>query len=199
VQVVLFNMQTIIQDGDFSNIPSHPGVYSWYYPLRIYADDEYLDFHKRVTFFLEYSLLDQGKGLEFNNKTNWRQWEINLKTKISPKTTINKKWDQIKNNDTLVDTILKSSIMFQPLYVGCAKEGLATRIQSHLNGRTGFAKRFLEACDEYKKANPSTSYPFGAFEIEKLHLTYTILSNKKDVEPFEDIIQSFTNPNFSKI
>lgn len=191
--------RTFISNGDYSNIPSLPGVYSWFYPLRIYLDDEYEDFHNRVSFFFEYSLLDQGNGLEFTNKNTWRQWEINLKTKIIEKQSLKSKWSIIKENHHLRQVIEDCSFMFQPLYVGCAKEGLSKRIQSHLAGRTDFANRFNQTKNTFKERYPESITPYGAFEINNLYLSYIVLNNKSEVTIIEDVIQSFSNPNFSKI
>jgi hypothetical protein len=187
-----------VLNSDFRNIPSVPGVYNWYYPLRIYEEDTYEAFHSRVTFFLEYSLMNQGNGLKFSTKNTWRQWELNLKTSIVQNSSIKKRWNEIKLNRHLQKIILDSSVMFQPLYVGCAKEGLSKRIQSHIEYRSEFATRFREACDLYKSQNVGLNFPFGAFEIEHLQLSYTVFNSKSDVIIFEDIVQSFSNPNLSK-
>jgi hypothetical protein len=187
-----------ILNSDFKNIPSVPGVYNWYYPLRIYEEDTYEEFHSRVTFFLEYSLMNEGSSLRFSAKNTWREWELNLKTSIIENLSLKKRWSDIKSNSHLCKVISDSSIMFQPLYVGCAKEGLSKRIASHLEHRSDFATRFIKACDTYKSLNPNSNFPYSAFEIEHLHLTYTVFENKSDVNIFEDVVQSFSNPIFSK-
>jgi hypothetical protein len=185
-----------ITNGDFSLLPNMPGVYNWYYPFKIFNSDTYEDFHQRVSFFLEYSMLDQGEGLFFRKESKWREWHLTLKTKILAEKSLNNKWDIIKSESYLVQKIEESSMMFQPLYVGCAQD-LSKRIQEHLSLKTGFSKRFKVLCEEFKVNNPTSILPYGAFEIEHLHLTYTVLDDKKHITMFEDVIQSFSNPILS--
>jgi hypothetical protein len=185
-----------IQNRNFDDIPNKPGVYNWYYPFIIFDNDSYNDFHNRVSFFLEHSMIDQGVGLQFKNSTNWRLWEINLVTKIKPKKELEFKWETLKSNINLRNTIANSSVMFQPLYVGCA-ENLAKRITAHRTGKTGFSKRFKTLCDLFEKQYSLQKCPVGAFDVDSLHLTYTVLNSVEEVPIFEDVVQSFSDPILS--
>jgi hypothetical protein len=185
-----------IQNSNFNQIPNKPGVYNWYYPFIIFDNDSYEDFHTRVSFFLEHSMIDQGTGIQFQKTTNWRLWEINLITKITPKKELKFKWEILKSNTKLREAIASSSIMFQPLYVGCA-ENLAKRITTHRSGKSGFSKRFKDLCDLFEKKYSPQKCPIGAFDIDSLHLTYTVLNSVAEVPIFEDVVQSFCNPILS--
>lgn len=192
------NVRVYISNGDFNDVPSTPGVYNWYYPLRIFENETFEEFYSRITFFLEYSLLDQGSGLRFHNKNNWREWELSLKTSIIFSSTLKNNWETVKSNRHLRKIIEESSFMFQPLYVGCAKEGLSKRINTHLQGRSDFAKHFSNACKRYMEKKSLKSLPLGSCEIEHLYLSYFSLPNKQHVGVFEKLIQSFSNPIFSQ-
>jgi hypothetical protein len=187
-----------IQDSDFSKVPFLPGVYSWYYPLIIFENDTFDSFYSRISFFLDYSQFGQEDGFSIISSTSkWREWELTIKSKINPAKTLKNNWLEIKENQNLRNAIEKSSVMFQPLYVGCAKD-LSKRIKDHIDGKTGFSDRFIVLCKEYKKKYPNQNYPFGAFELERLHLSFDVLQTKKEATLFEKFVQTITDPNLSK-
>jgi hypothetical protein len=134
----------------FDKIPDVPGVYAWFYPLRVLTEDPY-KFIQEVNLILNYDSSVNGKPskkalVEFQWETIDIDLGINSKKpnlgdclKIWQKAVESKvKFDQLRR------TIMKASIFMPPLYVGKTVH-LRKRCLEHIKGKDGandFNKRY---------------------------------------------------------
>ena len=154
-EVLFFTEET------FQNVPKYPGVYAWFYPLRIVTKD-LNEFIKEVEIMLDYDWKTKGiPERETNIEFSWER--INQKTEVQRKKInldkFKSMWNQIENDEHKFDEfrkiIMRSSILLSPLYVGKA-ENLYIRCQQHINGNStenSFHNRF----EDYAKKNNATA------------------------------------------
>jgi len=187
----------------FKNISPSPGVYAWFYPLRIVTKnlDEFIN---QVDVVLNYDC--ETKGIPKKNNFINFSWDslhqqIEIKTKIIDLTAFKKVWDDIikKENefDELRKVIMRSSIFLPPLYVG-KTNNLYKRCQEHINGNlkdNNFHNRF----EKY-----ATDNNFAAKKVSDL-LFVTIKTSKNNQQKInteslvEAILKYLSKPKYSKI
>lgn len=144
----------IFWKGRFDEVPPFPGVYAWFYPLRItsYVLDEFLDEVRKVHLF------DPRTGsfprVQAEGRLGWSllKWSASLNNpQASLSSDMRHTWDQLVGDsdsfERLRRTILKASLLMPPLYVGKAIN-LRNRSSEHLASNSDFAKRYEKrACD----------------------------------------------------
>jgi len=123
----------------FYSVPSSPGVYAWFYPLRVISTDPY-EFLSQVSSILNYdaTINDKPKRSTFLDFT-WHTIDLNIELNFQ-RPNLNKFisiWNEAINDtisfDKLRRIIMKASIFMPPLYVGKTKD-LNIRCIQHVNG-----------------------------------------------------------------
>jgi hypothetical protein len=133
-------------EANFDQIPSAPGVYAWFYPLRILS---------RSPGALQQLVGEAQALLNFDSSMNgvprleaeipvaWWKWVIaagRSPKEIELSEFLSRAWTEVYTSDELFGdfqkTLLKSSIFMPPLYVGKA-DNLNTRCGQHLRGADG--------------------------------------------------------------
>ena len=132
----------------FENVPPAPGAYAWFYPLRVTTHDlqAFLD---EVRLVHLYDARTKGKPqYEAAGRLGWSEVNVSvlLENPSSPAGKVaTKTWAALVSDaerfDSLRRTLLRSSLLMPPLYVGKTND-LRNRCGQHLDGRTGFADRF---------------------------------------------------------
>lgn len=142
----------IFWKGRWENVPSGPGVYGWFYPLRISTHD--LDaFLEDISKVLSFDALCNGPAAhQLRAKLSWELIEVGLCLKPDhpklPQDVVSK-WSQVVNDppafESLRRVIMRGSLLMPPLYVGKA-QSLSVRCQQHLagTGNNDFHRRFEE-------------------------------------------------------
>lgn len=186
---------------NFENIPSLPGVYAWFYPLRI-TSDKLSDFLKQVSFILNYDAVNAGLPSRTNEVIyNWEKLIIkietaNLDADYSRYENTWKKLCTTENFDTFRKIILKSSIFLPPLYVG-KTTNLNIRSFQHINGTAGnsFHSRF----ETHAEKNDYVS----AKSVKDLLLvtltTEEIICDEDTEGLIEFLLKIFSKPKYSII
>lgn len=143
-------------EANFDDVPSTPGVYAWFYPLRLLSKSpEALgDLVYQVQGILNYD--SDCKGEPSRQQLfpfSWCSWSISARR--APKSLViseplKRVWQEVATNDKLFSefqqSLLKASIFMPPLYVGKADD-LNTRCQQHLAGASDantFHRRFVD-------------------------------------------------------
>ncbi len=188
-----------ITDGDFSLVPESKGIYSWFYPVRIYEEDTYESFIHRVKYFLNFSMLtnDSNKIMVFEQKDAWEKFELIFQVETKHNAVLSKSWNSIKRDEDFKRSVFESSFWNRPLYVGKA-DNLNLRVSQHQNGMSSFSQRFQLACDNYS-FNGEPDFRFASsLSIKNLLLSYTNLTfSETHLVSLERILQHTTKPNFS--
>jgi len=126
----------------FEKIPDGPGVYAWFYPLRIITKDPY-QFIREVNLILNYDSHINGKPsnkglLEFKWETIDFNLEINFKEPNLE--SFLEIWQNATESEASFDQlrriIMKASIFMPPLYVGKTIR-LRKRSLEHITGNDG--------------------------------------------------------------
>ncbi len=141
-------------EKNFDEVPSSPGVYAWFYPLRVLSrsPDGLQQFVANVQVLLNY---DSGANGAPSAKAElplaWWSWSIVADRTPKPlqlSEPLKRAWLEITGSDEYFSdfqqTLLKASIFMPPLYVGKANN-LNTRCGQHLSGAQGandFHRRF---------------------------------------------------------
>jgi hypothetical protein len=142
----------IFWKGRWSDVPHGPGVYGWFYPLRI------------VTYDLQEFLLDLQTVFSFDAISNGKAhqslsvpfaWHaVQLDVGVAPSSPQIPRdaaalWAAIVSDpiafERLRRVVMRGSLLMPPLYVGKAKS-LSVRCQQHLAGTGGndFHRRYTE-------------------------------------------------------
>jgi hypothetical protein len=188
-----------ITDGDFSLVPESRGIYSWFYPIRIYDEDTYESFIHRVKYFLNFSLFtnDSNRLMVFEQRDQWEKFQLIFQVESRHNKIISKNWNVIKQDNDFKRAVFESSFWNRPLYVGKANN-LNLRINQHQSGVTTLSSRFQEACSNYS-FNGDADFRFAtSLSMKNLLLSYTTLSfSDSHLVSLERILQQTTKPNFS--
>jgi hypothetical protein len=132
----------------FDQVPPFPGVYAWFYPLRVtsYELDTFLAEVRAVHLYdARRKARPSAAG---SARFGWSilEWKAELN---DPRTSLPEKcratWERLAGEpeafDDLRRVLLQASLLMPPLYVGKAVN-LRTRCAAHLDGRSNFAERF---------------------------------------------------------
>ena len=136
----------------FESVPDIPGVYAWFYPLRVNSKDP-IEFIKEVNTVLNFDAKIGGKPvIKESFELSWRSIHLNIALMCNEPNLGKLKsiWDDATKNEEsfnwLRRCIMKASIFMPPLYVGKAV-GLKTRCHQHIHGNdkeNNFHRRFTE-------------------------------------------------------
>jgi hypothetical protein len=190
-----------ITNSDFTIIPETPGIYSWFYPIRLYDQDTYESFFHRVQFFLLFSIKTNDSIIQniLHDSNTWEELQISLGINYRENKTLKKDWAKLKKDKEFKHSLLQSSFWNRPLYVGKA-DNLNRRINDHIEGRSDFNERFNNACEKYNFNNNADFKFSSAFSFRNLLLSYTIFpKDNLTVSSLEKTLQITSRPNFSKL
>jgi hypothetical protein len=187
----------------FDNVPHQPGVYAWFYPLRINTKD-LNQFVNEVSVALNYDSYSKGAPIrEFQLEINWESFAHKIEVVPgNPKLDSFKHiWDSIiEDNDRfneLRKIIMRSSIFLPPLYVGKAKD-LNIRCFQHINNNqkgNSFHTRFEDyAREKNLKVKKVSDLLFVALRTEE----DSSLSDQAE-DLVEAILKYLAKPKYSKI
>lgn len=138
---------------NFDRIPALPGIYAWYYPLRV------------TTRSLDHFLSDSHTVFEYDAEANaeasgscevnysWTTHQVKLQSKPRRRQLSDHHkhaWQQAfveqEDTDVLRAVLMKATLFTRPLYVG-KTQNLARRAHQHITGETdvnSFNRRFTE-------------------------------------------------------
>lgn len=215
----------IIRDGDFSSVPSRPGVYAWFYPLFVYENDSLMTFYNRVKHALKFRATRQSEIKVFfdseeeqkfyhyfKNERSFSYSEFLFSESMSDPSDLHcEQWDNLRDkpNEWLEfkKQLLAASIYLKPLYIGKAMN-LSQRINQHLNyvqHTNNFGNRFEKHMRELKGLighNNQQMYGLeGSIFVRDLHLSFVPFNDQFDDQfnqLYEKIIQHLVQPNFSE-
>jgi len=129
----------------FNNVPAEPGIYAWFYPLRL-KGRELQDFIEDVN--LVFNFYQNGKEIKESKAVfnmGWKKFALETGYKqVSKDSSFIKEWEELcidsaKTDSALMDIkelkkiIYISSIFMPPLYIGKATD-LHNRCQQHIMG-----------------------------------------------------------------
>ena len=130
----------VFWSGRFDKVPASPGVYAWFYPLRINSFN-LTDFVDEVHRIQSFDAACKGQAVaNLAHQFAWRTVFMDLK--ISPRefvipAGISRSWDRIVRDqerfERLRRMVLRSTILMPPLYVG-KTSNLNTRCAEHIHG-----------------------------------------------------------------
>lgn len=134
--------------GRFGEVPPFPGVYAWFYPLRItsYDIDAFLAEVRSVHLYdARRNAIPQAAGA---SPFGWSllKWQVALEnSEASLIHPIRATWERLSEDakafDELRRVFLRASLLMPPLYVGKAVN-LRDRCSAHVDSRSGFAERY---------------------------------------------------------
>lgn len=140
----------------FENIPISPGVYAWFYPLRVNS----LDMTRVLAEFRSVHLFDaRGAGkprVSGSGRLGWNHvnWSLELDNpSLSVSKALEDSWEKIVSDPDSVEfeylrtALLAASLLTSPLYIGKA-QNLRRRCATHLHGGSDFARRFEKHAEE---------------------------------------------------
>jgi len=145
----------------FKDIPSEPGVYVWFYPLRI--KDRNIDlFIDEVNYVFNFNINENGEycpKAEVN--LGWKNYSIETKYRqVAKSASFIKSWGKLfidaaktgdkKDLEELKKVIFISSVFMPPLYIGKATD-LFTRCQQHIVGSSKENNTFNKRYNDYAK------------------------------------------------
>jgi hypothetical protein len=134
--------------GRFDRVPASPGVYAWFYPLRITSFDLNVFLEDVGKVFTFDARINGPARLSFTDRICWE--EVRLDMAINPANPPMpgaelEVWKRVTANpedfDRLRRVVMKGSLLMPPIYVGKARE-LNVRCQQHLAGSSQFSQRF---------------------------------------------------------
>lgn len=133
-------------EANFGDVPSSPGVYAWFYPLRVLSRSQegLWQLVANVQSLLNYDAGDNGPP-RAAAVFPFAWWSLSLAAGRTPKPLqltepFKRAWTEIiRSDETFTDfqrSLLKASIFMPPLYVGKA-DVLSVRCGQHLSGAQG--------------------------------------------------------------
>lgn len=192
--------------ADRAHVPSSPGVYAWFLPLRKQGEIKHLI--EKVTKLLSF---DASTGEIANWKTskagfNWEPMSLSLEKnpnhiaeRLLKKLAGKKSIEEFPADEItcIKETLMAASIFSRPLYVGLASD-LKDRYGDHTEGQSTFRQRF----EAYTNA--------CSIDLDVHNLIYACVSltgkeqkellNKKEaLSVIEEILKAICQPVFSKI
>lgn len=198
-----FHVYNLNTENDISEILELPGVYSWYYPLKIRTKN-LLEFLDEIKYVFSYDSKSDGFPIHSHNFDF--TWEI-----ISLEIRKNLKDSEIKNNlksqntweNIIVDNqrfenfrlaLYKASILMPPLYVGKAKN-VSARIREHLTENSGLAKRYNKFISQYSGKEENLLYK----NLNDLLVSVVYLKNDEEDELLlENILKFIARPSYGR-
>jgi hypothetical protein len=143
--------------GRFDRVPAGPGVYAWFYPLRI-SSLSIEDFLSDVAAVFSFDARVDGPArLSHAERIGWDR--VNIELEMNPANpplpeSVLKTWHQttsdLESFERLRRMVMKGSLLMPPLYVGKARS-LSVRCQQHLGGggHHDFNRRFTSYAEQF--------------------------------------------------
>lgn len=193
--------------GTFNNIPSEPGVYAWFYPLRI-KNRELKEFIDEISTIFNFNCDESGEYKEYDEfKMGWRRYSLKTGFKeLKEDESFLNRWKELYNNaatkgdyndiEELKKIIFISSIFMPPLYIGKATD-LSTRCQQHILGTTSKINNFHHRFRTYTKCNNMSCRNVEELIFACVSTKQFNLNNKKYEELVESILMKLVKPAFS--
>ncbi len=193
-----------------STIPSTPGVYAWYYPLKLKFLDkggirEFLSQIKRMQAFD--AKRESNSPMESTFNFTWDPLSVSVGRKFNNpqiETHIPDIWSEIsKSTDDIIRSTkiaaLAGTLFTRPLYIGLS-DNLSRRYGDHTLGRTGFHDRFKKYMGELGMPNRVSDLLFVCISIDKEGKSaITREKQKAQIDLIEGILKVLGQPIFSKI
>ena len=188
----------------FDEVPSSPGVYAWFYPLRI-TSENLNDFIEEVQLVLNYDCRKQGKPWrESTIDIGWDDLFQRIEFKVK-KDIINSEltsiWSDTFQNkaefDELRKVVMRASIFLPPLYVG-KTINLKTRCFQHINGRSddnNFHTRF----EKYATLNNTNARRVSDLLFVSIQTKEESSQSTRTEELVELILKHLSKPKYSEI
>lgn len=152
----------VFWEDTFDEVPDVPGIYAWYYPLRIVSIDLQTLLRELTTVFNFDSTVKGPVAWRSDVTLCWRT--VHVEAKEAPRhqdlsAVLAERWNRlIQDSSELANfrqQLLAASILLPPLYIGKA-EKLQTRCFQHIRGNddNGFHSRFETFAKENRLASP---------------------------------------------
>ncbi len=185
----------------FESVPSSPGVYAWFYPLRITTKDP-KEFIQQVNLIFNYDSINAGKPIiKSDIIRNWRKFTQLLEVDYTNGNILSfiKDWEKFtkvnESFDKLRTIIMKATIFMPPLYVGKASN-LYNRCRQHLSGslKNDFHKRYTGYAERLNiKASSVSDLLFVCIKTNEIPS-----ENEERLELLiEDILKTLSKPIYS--
>lgn len=151
----------VFWEDTFDDVPDVPGIYAWYYPLRVASLELDPLLRELTTVFNFDSTVEGPVAWQSDVRLCWRT--IHLAAKEAPRhqglsAALTDRWNNLARDERALASfrqqLLAASILLPPLYIGKA-EKLQTRCYQHIRGSNdnGFHSRF----ETFAKENGLTS------------------------------------------
>ena len=141
-------------------IPTCPGVYAWFLPLRLRGEPE--EFLTKARLIFSYDSGSQGPARWESTEAGFR-WDplhvqISRQIRITQSTAQGNLWNVLRDapqdvKDQFRIAAMAASIFARPLYVGLSNN-LFRRYGEHVSDGSGFHKRFTRYMDSLKMHLP---------------------------------------------
>ena len=201
----LGNSVGVFWKGRFDRVPASPGVYAWFYPLRINSYN-LEDFVGEVHRIQSFDAVCRGEAVA--NLKHYFAWRtVGLRLKVTPRKFtlppgVEDSWDRIVQDpdrfERLRRVVLRSTILMPPLYVG-KTVNLNVRCQEHIHGtgKGDFHTRFESFAEGVRTPCRRVSdLLFFCVETDEV-----VPTDDPDRVPLEDVVEEilkFTcNPVYS--
>jgi hypothetical protein len=192
----------------FNEVPDEPGIYAWFYPLRL-KGRELRDFIEDIN--LVFNFYHDGKEIKESKAVvnmGWKKFSLGTGYKpVSNYSSFIKKWEELYIDSTKTDSSLRdikelkkvifiSSIFMPPLYIGKAKD-LNYRCQQHIMGTSNeknvFHNRFRNYAAMHKMSCRNVEdLIFACISTKKFNL-----EGNKYEELIEQILLNLIKPMYS--
>jgi len=197
---------------NFDDVPSSPGIYAWYYPIKL-PSNNIEDLGLELSSVLNYdSKLQKDKDNLGNINFNWKKIEVNLKEKHNEKfpPKIKQQWESFKNNEKLINDLEKmmlvGSILMPPLYIG-KTNNLNIRCRQHRSNadidENNFHSRFENFTKNKVLENQEKLLTQNVEDLIFVCIKTDSLENAEEhntnsEELLEEIFKLFARPPYSK-
>ncbi|MCF8001393.1 MAG: hypothetical protein K9K32_00490 [Halanaerobiales bacterium] len=144
----------------FNEIPAQPGVYAWFYPLRIRTNkiDSFINDISNVFNFYWDTENNKVAERSVSGEIGWRRYEFKtMLKKINENSKVVDKWKEMHSNpkerskkeiDEIKKIVFISSIFMPPLYIG-KSNNLYNRCQQHVRGGNENDSSFHNRFEKY--------------------------------------------------
>jgi|APSaa5957512535_1039671.scaffolds.fasta_scaffold09611_4 hypothetical protein len=199
---------------NFDDVPSKPGVYAWYYPIKVPSKD-ISDLSLELASILDYdSAIQDSVSGSADVKFNWKTTKVKIseESNVKLKPSSKKTWGElIPDEELYVDfrkVLLASSILMPPLYIGKTNNLLRRCIEHRKgSGSSEDKNEFHTRFEEYTKTKIlENGKNFYTNEVEDLifvciRASASSLDDNKEngiEELLENILQVIAKPPYSR-
>lgn len=186
-------------------IPSSPGVYAWFYPMRMHHDPEALLGAWRQMMAYDSNCGGVAEWKSVNAGFTWDPLIVEVRRDTEVRNDAARAaWPELANSghprrSAFAAAMMYASIFARPLYVGLTKS-LATRYNQHIRvdgDRTGFNRRFT---DFVRAAMPGVSLSVEDLLFVAVRLgdgpDEAQFSNDDELKVLESILKTLCQPVF---